>query len=447
MGIRKLGTVMMTVLAGTWMVGCGAFSPDRPVPQPDTDIYGTLVSVETSPDQPDSTVLHIKVGVPRALSGKRAEEGRPEVPVQGTGLTAEATVTPDTVAITGNRPVGTLDAFKPGMDVVVLPVPGTTRLKGTTLVMADAALLMDFKSYRSWRLPKSLEETPKEEGDTARINSPGIEHAPVPLHGGTVLYFAARLRRPWKDGSPWLGTERPGLRPGDATKAPTERTFRTELGPDGWSTPVLVTFPDLDDALTVRVTWVNEDETICLVTVRDADGTRWVGRSERPKATKPWGAVTRLEGTGEGSAEDAVYLAGSTKSFAFTTDRKGNLDIFLYYPKNGEEPMPLDPRIDTAGNEWAPRTGPKNELLFCRADRQLLYVKGVARPLRVQAPLRIPVTEANPARDGKWIFACLPRYTPLEMDQDIVVLPWLAPGKLGTPVPVDSWRPAAEGQG
>ena len=362
---------------------------------------------------------------------------------------AEVTVTPDTVAVIGGRPAGNLDGLRPGMDVVALPVPGTTRLEGTERLLAEAALVADFESFRRWRLPKSLPPSEREAagGDPARIGSPGIEHAPVPLKGGTVLYFAARLRRPWQENAEWIGARRAGLEPGTAERPALERPFRTELGPDGWSAPEPVTFPGLDDAWTVRITWMNEEETLCLVTVRDAEGNRWVGRSERPRPGASWSPMERLAGAGEGSAEDAVYLAGSTKSFAFTTDRGGNLDIYLYYPKRGETPQPLDPRIDTAGAEWAPRTGPKNELLFCRGDRQLLYVGGVTRPVRVEAPLRIPLTEVNPTRDGKWLFACLPRYTPLELDQDIVVLPWIAPGKAGAPVPVDEWRPEPEDGG
>ncbi len=445
MKMERLVLMVLALTASVWLAGCDALNPQRPTPQPDTDIYGSLVSKAQDPERPEATVLKIKVGLPRALSGKRAEEGRPEVPVESEDLVATVTVTPDTTAILGDLPAGTLDGFRTGMDVVVLPVPGTTRIVGTKELLADAALIADFESFRSWRLPKSLGETvPEEPSDPARIASAGVEHAPVPLKGGTVLYFAARLRRPWKDGTPWLGAARPGLKPGDGEHPATERSYRTELGSDGWSVPELVTFPGLDDARTVRVTWMDEEERLCLVTVQDGDGTRWVGRSSRAKATAPWGSVERLEDAGDAPAEDAVYLAGSTTAFAFTTDRHGNLDIYLYYPKQGKDPMPLDPRIDTAGNEWAPRTGPANELLFCRGDRQLLYVKGITQPLRVDVPLRIPVTEANPARDGKWMFACLPRYTAGELDRDIVVMPWLEPGKLGEPVPVDDWRPVGE---
>lgn len=441
---RRLFAIPTLILAAILALGCDALRVQKPTPQPDTTVYGTLMGVESAPEQPEAKVLRIKVGMPRVLAGKRAEEGRPAVPKAEEGLIALAAVTPDTVAVFEGRPVPDLGRFKPGMDVVVLPSPGTTTLEGTQLLHVRAALVTDFASFRAWRLPKALPgDTATPPGDPGRINSPGVEHAPVPVRNGRVLYFSAHLRRPWKKDGEWIGARRPGLPVPTGDRPAVERTYRTELKGSGWTPPQPVVFPGLDDALTVRVSWMNDDETLCLVSVRGADGNRWVGRSERASAGKPWGGVERLKEAGEGSAEDAVFLAGSRTSFAFTTDRGGSLDIYLFYPKRSSEPQPLDPRIDTVGNEWAPRTGPKNELLFCRGDRQLLYVKGVARPMRIEAPLRIPVTEANPTRDGKWIFACLPHYTPLDMDQDIVVMHWLGPTKLGDPVPVDQWRPEA----
>ncbi len=442
---RRLLAIPTLALVAVLTLGCDALNPQRPTPQPDTDIYGSLLAVESHPEQAEARILRIKVGMPRALSGKRAEEGKPAVPVTEEGLVALATVTADTVAVFDGRPVPDLDSFKPGMDVVVLPSPGTTTMEGTTLLRAQAAMVLDFASFRAWRLPKALPEGMAEGPvDPNRINSSGVEHVPVPVRNGSVLYFSAHLRQPWKEGGEWIGARRPGLPVPGGDQPAMERTYRTELGDSGWSAPEPVVFPGLEDALMVRVSWMNDEETLCLVSVRGTDGSRWVGRSERPSVRKPWGAVERLEGAGEGSAEDAVFLAGSLESFAFTTDRGGSLDIYLYHPKRAEEPRPLDPRIDTVGNEWAPRTGPQNELFFCRGDRQLFYVKGVARPLRIEAALRIPISEANPTQDGAWVFACLPHYTPLDIDQNIVVMPWLGGEKLGAPIPVDAWRPAAK---
>lgn len=443
--MRNMTRTALTVLtvSAALMMGCDALNPERVTPQQDTTIYGSLVAIESQPEAADTAVLRLKVGMPRILSGKRAEEGKPPMNVEGEGLVALATLTPDTVVVKGGRPAVDLEGFKPGMDVVVLPVPGTTSMKGTEEVHAEASMVADFASFRAWRLPRALpdEAVVEEKGDPSRINSPGVEHAPVPVRNGKVLYFSAHLRRPWKEDGSWIGAQRPGLKDAASDQPPFERTFRAELGSDGWSVPKPVVFPGLDTAFTVRVSWMSEDETLCLVSVHDADGSRWVGRSERSGPRSPWGAVQKMDEVGKGSAQDAVFLTGSTKSFAFATDRNGSLDLFLYYPKSSAEPQALDPRIDTVGDEWAPRTGPKNELLFCRGDRQLLYRRGVVRPMKVDAAYRIPISEANPTADGKWVFACLPHYTPLDLDQDIVVMPWLDRTRLGQPVPVDEWRP------
>ena len=141
---------------------------------------------------------------------------------------------------------------------------------------------------------------------------------------------------------------------------------------------------------------------------------------------------------------DAVYLSGSTMTMAFATERDGTPDIYLYDPRQEETARALDPRIDTAGNEWAPRVGPGNELFFSRDDRQLVYSGGAVQGLIVAGPFRTPITEANPTDDGRWVFACVPRYTPIELDQNIVVMTWDGGGELGEPIPVDEWRPNAD---
>ncbi len=440
--MTRAALVALTVSA-MLMLGCDALKPERATPQQDMTIYGSLIAVESQPEAADTTLLRLKVGMPRVLSGKRAEEGKPPKTIEEEGLIALVTLTPDTVIVQGGRPANDLHGLKAGMDVVVLPAPGTTSMKGTKEIRAEASMVADFASFRAWRLPRALPDDTvvEEKGDPNRINSPGVEHAPVPVRNGKVLYFSAHLRRPWKEDGSWIGARRPGLKEASAGQPPVERTFRSELRSGGWSAPEPVVFPGLDKAFTVRVSWMSEDEKLCLVSVHDADGSRWVGRSERSGVRSSWGEVQRMDETGKGSAQDAAFLAGSTKSFAFATDRNGNLDIFLYFPKNNPEPQALDPRIDTVGNEWAPRTGPKNELFFCRGDRQLMYVKGVARPMKVDAAYRIPISEANPTADGKWVFACLPHYTPLDLDQDIVVMPWLGKARLGQPIPVDEWRP------
>ena len=436
---RFLAVTTLTLLAG-----CNLVNPDRPNPQPDTVTYGNLVQVTTDAEEPDARVVHLKVGPPRALESANEEEGRPIPPATG-GLMAEVTVDPDTVVLANGRPAS-LEAFRVGAELVAVPVPGTTRMIGVDRVLSEASYLMDFATYRRWRLPL-LAGTPEgeTEGDPARINSPGVEHSPVPLDGGRVLYFAAHLRPPWKAGGTYFGARRAGLLDPTGKPGPAERSFRTRLTARGWTTPKLVKLPGFASARVVRVSWVNEAETSCLVTVREGDGKPWIGRAERAAASQPWGNIERLGQLGEGSAADAVYLAGSKTMIAFAGKGLSEqaTDLFLFDPKKSKGPLPLDPRINTPSREWCPRVGPTNQLFFCRGDRQMIYTKGVVRPLRLPGKYRQVLTEANPTRDGKLLFFCRPNYTPGELDQDLYVAAWHADGSLGAAVPVDDWRPAA----
>ena len=104
-------------------------------------------------------------------------------------------------------------------------------------------------------------------------------------------------------------------------------------------------------------------------------------------------------------------------------------------------PMPLEPQICTFGNEWNPRTGPQRELFFCREDRQLVFKGGRVQPVRLRGPHRVPLTQAAPTDDGRWVFFCVPKYRPLDYDYDIYVAPLDPEMSLGEPVPVDDWRP------
>ena len=63
------------------------------------------------------------------------------------------------------------------------------------------------------------------------------------------------------------------------------------------------------------------------------------------------------------------------------------------------------------------------------------------RALRLPGPHRTVFTQAAPTDDGRWLFMCLPRYRPVEHDEDIYVAPLLKDFALGRPVPVDDWRP------
>jgi hypothetical protein len=221
-----------------------------------------------------------------------------------------------------------------------------------------------------------------------------------------------------------------------------ERTFRTELTDEGWTPPELMKFPGLEDVLQTRVTWVDSEETKCLVTVTDSDPAQWVGLSTRSGPDAAWGEPAKLEELGV-DAHDAVYLTGSETMILFVSARDGRErgDLFLFDPKNEVGAMPLEPQICTFGTEWNPRTGPSGELYFCREDRQLVFKDSKLHALRLPGPHRILLTQAAPTDDGKWLFFCMPRYRPLQFDENIFVASIGEDLSLGDPVPVDEWRP------
>lgn len=417
--------------------GCDLLDPNRPTSYPDTNVFGNLLEVsEPDPDTQTSTMT-VRVGVPRALADSEEQEGKPTPTVED-GLVAEITVTPDTLVLFDGE-AATLEAFAPGREVAVLPVPGTTRMVGSDRVLVDASHVMDFDTYRRWQLPKlvTAEETAVE-GDPTRINSSGVERSPVPAAGGGVLYFTARWRAPAGPDDGWHGVARDGLpRPGDDVPL-LERTFRTELWDDGWSAPELVAFPGLDAAASQRVTWMSPDESMCLLSVRDAEGSSWVAQVVRSGDT--WGEAERLDALGS-PAGDAAYLAGSRTKIVFATDRGGQSDLWLHDPTVEGTPLPLEPRLNTAAAEVAPRTGPVGELYFTRDGRQMMLTGGLVVAIEVEGQHRSVVTEANPTADGQWMFVTVPRFRPVEPDLDVRVVRVLADGRLGSPVPVDDWRP------
>ncbi len=441
--MRNHRLLTVAAMAGILAVGaaCRMVDPERPTPQPDTTVYGNLLQVSPGPEGTESVVVRLRVAPPRLMIREQQQHGTP-TPVVEEGLSAEIAAGPDTVVVlSGGRG---LDDLPAGTELVALPVPGTTRMVGSSRILMDAQYLMDFESYRAWKLPLLGGSGEAEDRtDPGRINSAGIEHSPVPVRGGTVLYFTARLRRPWKEGMEWIGARRPGLPVPAAEGEAVERVFRTELGSTGWTEPVPVVFEGIGETDSVSLSWMDPGEARCLVTVRPSGGEPWVGAAAPVGRGGAWGPVERIEQLGAEDAWDAVHLAGSSTMLAFVSTRTGtgNPDILLLNPKAGPEPSPLDPRINTPASEWAPRVGPANELLFCRNDRQFLYVGGVARPVRLPGRFRSVLTEANPTRDGRWVFFCRPRLTPVELDQDIWVARWNVDGSFADPVPVDDWRP------
>jgi len=304
---------------------------------------------------------------------------------------------------------------------------------------------MDFDTYRIWQLPGLAVDdngsAPVE--DPHRINSAGVEGAPVPVGDGSTLYFTSRLRAPAGPDGAWVGARRDGLHEPGPDNPSVERTYRSTLTEDGWSSPEIVVFPNLDGMAVVRITWIASDETSCLVTVMDADGSPWVGQSERNSAGNSWGEVQRLTGLGDGGPRDAVFLAGSRTKLVFSDSLGGNpsTDLLLLDPGVAETPQILTPPINTPASEWGARVGPGNQLFFVREDRQFMVDGSAVLPVGIPVRHRAVVTQVAPTDDGAWVFLCMPNYTPVELDQDIYVAPWIGENRLGAPVPVDDWRP------
>jgi hypothetical protein len=430
--------IIGAVVALVGLCGCDLVDPARPTQVKDTEIFGNLLEVTRSDEQPTTWTATVQGGAPRVLRAAEEEQGKPTPSVEK-GLVATVTVTADTVVIAEDGPAR-LEDIDSGTEVVVLPVPGTSRMLGSDEIRIEAQMLMDFDSYQRWRLPKLGGGGPDAADDPSRINSAGGETAPFPVGDGTVLYFASYLRPPATETEGWHGAWRDGFVDPEVTGFAVERSYRTELGEEGWTAPEPVVFEGLDEAEVVRVTWVSDDETSCLVTVAGSAAGATVMAVERPNGSAPWGTPQVVEALGP-DAKDAVYLAGSRTKMLFVSSRDGRdrSDLFLFDPEVGA--MPLEPQINTFGSEWCPRTGPAGELYFCREDRQLLLQGGQVRQVRLQWPHRIFFSQAAPSADGKWLFFCMPRYRPLALDDDIYVAALREDGSLGVPVPVDDWRP------
>jgi len=431
-------TRLVAVLAAlTVVLGCDLLDPNRPTSYPDTNVFGNLLEVSEPASDTGVVTVTVRVGVPRLLADSEEQEGKPTPTVED-GLVAEISVNADTLVLFDGE-AATLDAFAPGREVAVLPVPGTTRMVGSDRVLVDASHLMDFDTYRRWQLPRLVKpEELAPQGDPANVDTAGVERSPVPVGDGRVLYFTARWRAPAQPGEGWHGVERDGLPVPGPDSVPVERTYRTQIGDDGWSTPTLVTFPGLESAMSQRVTWMAPDERLCLLSVRDADGESWIGRVERSGDT--WGPVERLAMLGD-NVTDGVFLAGSRTKIVFATARGGQSDLWLHDPKVEGSPLPLEPRLNTAAEEVAPRTGPEGELYFTRDGRQMVLTGSNLLRVEVDGQHRAVVSEANPTADGRWMFVAVPRFRPVEPDLDIRVAKVLADGRLGVPVAVDDWRP------
>jgi hypothetical protein len=429
---------VLIVITFLGLTGCDLVDPMRSTPHADTDTFGHLLEAGPDPTREGVWIAKIRIGVPRALG--RSDDARPTPDVAG-GITAEVVVTGDTVVVVDDRPAALLD-IGPGTEIVALPVPGTTTMIGENEIHLEAAQLMDFNSYARWRLPR-LELTGGSAEiieDVHRINTAGVEGGPVPVGDGSVLYFTGRLRAPELPGGAWIGAQRDGLLPPAEGERSYDRSFRTELRDDGWSSPELVTIPGTPPTVHVKLTWVSNDELRCFVTVSDSDGSPWVGISERASSSGPWGQIVRMETTGEGDAFDAVPMTRSPNKIVFATTRNGSGDLFIYDPDQSPAQQ-LQAEINTGGLEWGPRIGPANELYFVRGDRQLRFQGGTVHEVRLPGPHRTVLIEAAPTTDGAFLFFSAPKFRPIDLDLDIQVAPIHADGTLGTAQPVDEWRP------
>jgi hypothetical protein len=428
----------VVVLTSFLVAGCEFLDPVRPTPHADTEIFGNLMETVRDPARSGVLIAKIQVGVPRAMG--RSDLGHPTPEVMG-GILAVVSVSSETEVIVADRP-GLLEEINPGTELVAIPVTGSTSMLGEREIRLEAAQLMDFSTYARWRLPRLdlPDNAPGLVDDPGLINSSGVEHGPVPVGDGRVLYFSARLRPLVKPEGEWAGARRAGIQAPGENQRTFERSYRTELGTDGWSPPEPVVLPGTDGATQVQVTWVSSDETRCLVTIRESGGEPWVGVSQRPGPGDAWGTVARLDGTGSGDGFDAVTMVGGGGTIVFATTRNGGSDLFLHDPATPAA-QPLQPEINSAGLEWNPRVGPSNELYFVRDGRQLLFKGGRVNELRIPGPHRVVFIEGAPTADGEWLFVSVPRYRPLDIDLDIQVARLKDDGSLGSPIPVDDWRP------
>jgi hypothetical protein len=428
----------MCAVTLTMVAACDLVDPMRPNPQPDTEAFGGLLEVASDPSEPEVWIAKLKVGVPRALGRADEAVATPEV---AAGILALVKVTGDSIVLVDDRPAAVAD-IPPGTEVVAVPVPGTSVMYGEKELHLEAAQLVDFPTYARWRMPRlklaGVAMSPVE--DPSLINSDGIETGPIPLGNGTVLFFTARLRPPELPGGTWHGARRDGLTEPAEGQRSFERSFRTELGEGGWSTPQPVLIPGLDAAQHVKVSWVSADERTCYLTVSDPETSPWVGVSQRPTTADPWSEPVPMEATAGGDAFDAVALVGAPQKTIFATTRSGGGDLFLHDPAIGPA-QPLQPEINSGGLEWAPRIGPTGKLYFVRGDRQLSFSSGRLDELRLPGPHRSVLVEAAPSADGAWLFFAAPKLRPVELDLDIFVAPIAADGAIGDPVAVDDWRP------
>jgi len=439
----RIFAVAMSILALA-LAGCGGPVSTAPVPQPDTTMFGRVAEIKEI-DPGRTWEVEIRAGLPEAMQAAMRREGRP-VPELERDLSVKVRVTRDAVAVRGLA-TADLAEFRVGEEVAVVPVPGTSAMVGTKLLQAEAAELYLFQTYQVRHLPASLESIPEEvwgSRDPERINSGGIERTPLLVGDGSVLYFAAGLLPPLKEGDGPAGSVRPGMRDAAGELLPWTvggyRPYRTAFTGGRWSAPQPVVLPGLGEMDSARFTWVNAAETEGLVEM-EGEEERILLRAHRARPGAAW-ALERvdLQPGGEGVGDAQFFTMQGQRAAVWTVYEWRDSDLWLQAP--GAEGQPLEPRINTMGREWAPRVGPNTVLYFCRSDRQLLFAGGLVQEVRLPGVQRRPLLEAAPTADGSHLVFRVPRFNPGVSGWDLAVAAWDGDA-WGVPVLMDDWIPSA----
>ncbi len=439
---RRLPVLAVLVIA----VGCAMQDTNTPVPQADTLILGRITGLREVAGEQGVWEVEVREGLPESMRNVIRRDGK-AAPELAKDVIVRARVTPDTVCVAGLR-AGDLSDFRVGQEVAVNPVTGTTAMTGSKLLTADAGEIYLFSAYQLRFLPRSLAALPAEvtaPNDPRRINSAGLEMTPLPLHGGRVVYFTAGLLPGAavgdKEAAP-VGAVRPGMRATSGNLVPWAvggyRPYRVAWLKGAWEAPEPVELPGIPSELGARLTWINEEETACLIEVMQGDDTRRLFASSRAAATAPWGALEKLELPGGPSVGDGQRFGKQLKALVWTVYDGGSSDLWL--SMEGQPGQMLEPRINTMGPEYAPRVGPNTTLYFCRTDRQLLFAGGVVQEVRLPGAQRRPLLEAVPTKDGSLLFFRVPRFTPGALDWDLAVAPHVT-SAWGKAVLLDDWKP------
>jgi hypothetical protein len=84
--------IIGAVVALVGLSGCDLVDPARPTQVKDTEIFGNLLEVTRSDEQPTTWTATVQGGAPRVLRAAEEEQGKPTPSVEK-GLVATVTVT------------------------------------------------------------------------------------------------------------------------------------------------------------------------------------------------------------------------------------------------------------------------------------------------------------------------------------------------------------------